>query len=56
MHNEIHKKQRLSFFGHIKRHNTLEREICEGMMEGRRGREQPTIRWSQHVTDWRASQ
>ena len=32
------KKQKLSYFGHIKRHNTLEKLFLEGTCEGRRGR------------------
>ena len=27
-------KQKLKFFGHTKRHNSLEREIYEGIIEG----------------------
>ena len=33
------KKQKLSYFGHIKRHNTLEKLFLEGTCEGRRDRE-----------------
>ena len=35
------KKQKLSYFGHIKRHNTLEKLFLEGTCEGRRGRGRP---------------
>ena len=38
------KKQKLSYFGHIKRHNTLEKLFLEGTCEGRRGRGRPRKR------------
>ena len=41
------KKQKLSYFGHIKRHNTLEKLFLEGTCEGRRGRGRPRRRWTQ---------
>ena len=43
------KKQKLSYFGHIKRHyNTLEKLFLEGTCEGRRGRR----RWMQDISEW----
>ena len=35
------KKQKLSYFGHIKRHKTLEKLFLEGTCEGRKGRGDP---------------
>ena len=46
------KKQKLSYFGHIKRHNTLEKLFLEGTCEGRRGRGRPRRRWTQDIGDW----
>ena len=43
------KKQKLSYFGHIKRHNTLEKLFLEGTCEGRRGRGRPRRRWTQDI-------
>ena len=37
-------KQKPSYFGHIKRHNTLEKLFSEGTCEGRRGRGRPRRR------------
>ena len=45
------KKQKLSHFGHIKRHNTLEKLFLEGTCEGRRGRGRPR-RWTQDIGEW----
>ena len=44
-------RQKLTYFGHVKRHNCLEREIYEGIIEGKRGRGRPKRRWSQDITD-----
>ena len=46
------KKQKLSYFGHIKRHNTLEKLFLEGTCEGRRGRGRPRRRWTQDIGKW----
>ena len=43
--------QKLKFFGHIKRHDCLEKDIFEGKIEGKRGRGRPRRRWSQDITD-----
>ena len=48
----IIKRQKLSYFGHIKRHDTIERLFMEGLCEGRRGRGRPRKRWIQDVSDW----
>ena len=42
----------LKYFGHIKRHETLERNILEDRIDGRRGRGRPTRRWEQDINDW----
>ena len=44
-------RQKMNFFGHTKRQDSLEREIFEGIIEGRRGRGRPKRRWSQDITD-----
>ena len=46
------KTLKLKYFGHIKRHETLERHILEARMDGRRGRGRPTRRWEQDINDW----
>ena len=46
------KKQKISYFGHIKRHNTLEKLFLEGTCEGRRGRGRPRRRWTQDIGEW----
>ena len=35
----------MAYFGHVKRHESLEREIYEGIIEGKRGRGRPRRRW-----------
>ena len=46
------KTLKLKYFGHIKRHETLERYILEARIDGRRGRGRPTRRWEQDINDW----
>ena len=46
------KKQKLSYFSHIKRHNNLEKLFLEGACEGRRGRGRPRMRWTQDIGEW----
>ena len=43
---------KLKYFGHIKRHETLERHILEAKIDGKRGRGRPTRRWEQDINDW----
>ena len=45
-------KLKYMYFGHIKRHETLERQILEARIDGRRGRGRPTRRWEQDINDW----
>ena len=46
------KKQKLAYFGHVCRHDTLEKVCLSGMLEGKRGRGRPRRRWAQDVSDW----
>ena len=46
------KTLKLKYFGHIKRHETLERHILEARIDGRRGRGRLTRRWEQYINDW----
>ena len=45
------KRRKLIYFGHLKRHESLERTIMEGYMPGKRGRGRPKRRWVQDVAD-----
>ena len=45
------KKHKMKYFGHIKRHDCLEKDIFEGIIEGKRGRGRPRRRWSQDITE-----
>ena len=46
------KTLKLKYFGHIKRHETLERHILEDRIDGRRGRGRLTRRWEQDINEW----
>ena len=49
------KKLKLKYFGHVTRHNNLEKLCMEGVVEGRRGRGRPRRRWIQDIADWLGS-
>ena len=41
----------MKYFGHVKRRDCLEKNIYEGIIEGKRGRGRPRRRWSQDISD-----
>ena len=44
-------KRKLKYFGYVKRHEGLEKEILEGQVQGKRTRGRPRRRWSQDITE-----
>ena len=46
------KKQQLSYFGHVKRHKTLEKLILVGNVKGQRNTEGPKRSWEKDAEDW----
>ena len=40
------------FFGHIMRHDSIKRDLIEGMVEGKRERGRPRLQWSDNITQW----
>jgi hypothetical protein len=48
---EYNKKRKLQYFGHIKRHNGMEKIILEGVVPGKRGRGRPRRQWVQDVIE-----
>ena len=47
----LNKRQKSSYFGHIKRHKTLEKVILEGKVKGQRNRGRPKRSWEKDVDD-----
>ena len=45
-------KLKLSYFGHVKRHDTIEKTVLEGKMEGKRSRGKPRRAWADDVSHW----
>ena len=43
------RKLKVGYFGHIKRHESLEKHILEAKEAGRRGRKRPMRRWEQDI-------
>ena len=46
------RQRKLSFFGHLMRHDSMQRDLLEGMVEGKRGRGRPRMQWSDNITHW----
>ena len=49
---ETIKTRKLRYFGHIKRHHSIKKEILEGKVNGKRGRGRPPICWEDDVKAW----
>ena len=45
------RRQKLKYFGHVTRHNGLEKTIMQGMVAGKRSRGKPRQRWEKDITD-----
>jgi hypothetical protein len=45
------KRQKLSYFGHVVRSDTLEKNIMLGMGEGKRSRGRPKMRWMDEILE-----
>ena len=45
------KSRKLKYFGHVKRHDSIEKIILEGVVPGKRRRGRPKRRWSQDITE-----
>ena len=41
----------LKYFGHVTRHDGLEKTIMQGMVVGKRSRGKPRQRWEKDITD-----
>ena len=46
------KARKLSYFGHLKRHHSLEKHILEARLEGKRRKGRPTRRWTEDIKEW----
>ena len=46
------KARKLSYFGHLKRHDSLEKHILEARLEGKRRKGRPTRRWTGDIEEW----
>ena len=44
--------RKLVYFGHIKRHDSIMKDILEGRLEGTRARGRPRAQWSDNIREW----
>ena len=42
----------MSFFGHVKSHGTILKQIIEGKMNGKRGRGRTRASWADNIKQW----
>ena len=49
---QLIQKQKLQYFGHLMKGNSLQRDLLEGRVEGKKGRGQPKAQWSKNVQGW----
>jgi hypothetical protein len=49
--NTIRKRQ-IKFFGHIKRHNSILKDILEGKIQGNRSRGRQRLKWTDNIKRW----
>ena len=46
------RKRKIRNFGHIIRHNSLEKIIIQGITAGKRGRGRPARTWEKYIEEW----
>ena len=46
------KRRKLSWFGHVTRHNTLPKTVLQGTLEGGRSRGRQPMSWMDNVKEW----
>ena len=46
------KSRKLTYFGHLKRHDTLEKHILEAKLQGKRRRGRPARKWTDDIKEW----
>ena len=42
----------MKYFGHITRHNTLEKLVLQGKIEGARRKGRPRRKWTDDIEEW----
>ena len=50
------KTHKLSYFGHVTRHENIQKTILTGRIEGKRGRGRPRRQWGDDVKEWTGMQ
>ena len=48
--------QKLSYFGHIARHDSLQKTVLTGRVDGKRGRGRSRRQWYDEIKEWTGKQ
>ena len=46
------KSRKLTYFGHLERHDTLEKHILEAKLQGKRRKGRPAQKWTDDIKEW----
>ena len=46
------KSRKIQYYGHLMRHESVIKELYNGVVEGSRGRGKPRTKWSDNIRDW----
>ena len=49
---DIIKSRKLRYYGHIRRHDSVQRDLLEGSVEGKRSRGRPITTWMDNIKEW----
>ena len=47
---------KMSYFSHIVRHDSLQKTVLKGRIDGRRGRGRPRRQWYKNIKEWTGNQ
>ena len=49
---DIIKSRKLRYYGHNRRHDSVQRDLLEGRVEGKRSRGRPITTWMDNIKEW----
>eukprot|EP00795_Rhopilema_esculentum_P006693 gene6693-12250_t len=46
------KQSKLAYFGHLMKHASLQLDLIDGKIEGKRARGRPRLKWLDNIKEW----